>query len=87
LEGILEELNKVNRLADFNYLKTKILIPALSFARKRELITALEEKILHIAATGGVVKAADLSNAMPDIGVIAALSDEGFVPSILNTGK
>lgn len=67
LKGILDELRKVDRLADFSYLREKILTPALIYARQRELITAMEENILHIAAKSGVAKKADLSIAMPNM--------------------
>lgn len=65
LQGILDELRKVDRLADFNYLNEKILAPALRHARERQLITVMEEDVLHIAARIGVAKAADLIQAMP----------------------
>ncbi len=64
LQGILNELRKVDQLTDFNFLSARILAPALTYARERELITAMEEKILHIAANNGVAKAADLEPAM-----------------------
>ncbi|MCG2741137.1 MAG: Fic family protein [Syntrophaceae bacterium] len=65
LQGILAELRKVDRLTDFSYLSGKILGPAISYARERELITAMEEDVLHITARKGVAKAADLAAAMP----------------------
>ena len=65
LQGILEELRKVDQLTDFSFLSARILAPALTYARERELITAMEEKILHITANNGVAKAADLEPAMP----------------------
>jgi len=65
LQGILDELRKVDRLTDFSYLSSRILGPALIFAKKRELITAMEENVLHITAKNGVAKAADLATAMP----------------------
>jgi len=65
LQGILDELHKVDRLADFNYLSTKILSPALRYAKERELITNMEESVLHVTAKNGVTKAADLLVAMP----------------------
>lgn len=65
LQGILDELRKVDRLTDFDYLRSMILAPALSYARERELITAMEENILQITAKKGVAKAADLKAAMP----------------------
>jgi Fic family protein len=67
LQGILEELRKLDQLANFDYLNAKILAPALAYARERELITAQEEKILHIAAKVGTAKAADFETAMPNM--------------------
>ena len=124
LQGILDELRKVDRLADFNYLSSRILGPALIFAKERGLITTMEEHVLHRTAKNGVTKAADLAAAMPGMsaaqrtyqirklverkmlqpitkgarqytigfsnnylmrGVVQALSDEGFIPSALNS--
>lgn len=65
LQGVLDELRKVDRLTDFNFLSAKILVPALTHARERQLITAIEEKILHIAANNGMAKSSDLVAAMP----------------------
>lgn len=65
LQGILKELRKVDRFTDYSYLSDIILVPALSYARERELITAMEESMLHICAKNGIAKAADLSVAMP----------------------
>ena len=65
LQGILKELRKVDRFTDYSYLSDIILVPALSYARERELITAMEESVLHICAKNGIAKAADLSVAMP----------------------
>jgi Fic family protein len=65
LQGILEELRKVDQLTDFGYLSDKVLFPAIAYARERELITATEERVLHIGAKSGIAKAADLAAAMP----------------------
>lgn len=65
LQGILEELRKLDRLADFNYLNERVLAPALRHARERQWITAMEESVLHIAAKSGIAKASDLAPAMP----------------------
>lgn len=67
LRGILDELKKVDRLADFDYLNDQILAPALRYARERQLITAMEEDILHIAARTGITKSIDLISAMPEM--------------------
>jgi Fic family protein len=60
LSGMLAELQKVDRLTDSNYLNDRILVPALHYARQRELVTALEEEVLLTTARRGTVKASDL---------------------------
>lgn len=65
LQGILDELRKVDRLTDFTYLTDNVLLPAIAVARERELITATEAHILQIGARKGIAKAADLGVAMP----------------------
>ena len=67
LKGILDELRKVDRLTEFGYLSDKILMPAIAYAKERELITAMEESVLFISAKSGVAKAADLAVAMPNM--------------------
>lgn len=65
LEGMLDELRKVDRLSDTHYLIDRILTPALRFARERELLTQLEERVLLTTARAGIAKASDLKDAMP----------------------
>ena len=67
LQGVLEELRKVDRLTEFDYLSDRILAPALAHAKERQLVTDLEEGVLRIAARKGVIKAADLVAAMPGL--------------------
>lgn len=63
LRGILDELRKLDRLADFAYLSERILTPALVDARGRQIITPLEYNILQIAAARGTSKAGDFTDA------------------------
>lgn len=65
LQGILEELRKVDRLTNNAYLLERILEPALRHARERELLTAQEQAILLRTATVGIAKAGDLKVTMP----------------------
>jgi len=65
LEGVKEEIAKVDRLTDYTYLKHSILTPAVAFARQREWITKTEEAVLDKAIIEGVVKSADLVTALP----------------------
>lgn len=67
LQGVLVELQKVDQLTRFDYLVSQILAPALKYARDRSLVSAQEEAVLSIAIKKGVVKAADLSGAMPSL--------------------
>jgi Fic family protein len=67
LDGMLDELRKVDRLTDAKYLIDRILTPALHHARERELLTQMEEQVLLTTARTGIAKASDLKVAMPDI--------------------
>lgn len=64
LAGIRDELRKVERLADHEHLKTRVLLPALAYGRSRQLVTAQEEAILATTIRRGIVKAADLAASM-----------------------
>lgn len=67
LQGVLAELKKVDQLTRYDYLTSQILAPALNYARGRSLISAQEEAVLSVAIKKGVVKALDLSSAMPGL--------------------
>ncbi len=67
LEGMRDELKKVDRLADQEYLQERILIPALRHARERALVTPTEERVLLKAAQLGRVMKKDLEVAMPEM--------------------
>ena len=67
LTGVRDELNKVDRLADYTHLQAKVLLPAVAFARERQHITAQEEAVLATTIKAGVVKAGDLEAALPGL--------------------
>lgn len=67
LAGVRDELNKVNRLADYGHLQAAILLPAVAHARARQWITPQEEMVLATTIKGGVVKSGDLETAMPGL--------------------
>jgi Fic family protein len=67
LQGFLTELKKVDQLTRYDYLSKQILLPALTYARSRGLISAQEENVLLATVKLGVVKAADLSKVMPSM--------------------
>lgn len=50
LDGLREEIEKIDRLLDLKYITTTILLPALSFSLEREHITQREFDILRAVA-------------------------------------
>ncbi len=69
LNGILMELNKVDRLTSYDYLLSRILLPALNYAKARELLTDMEFRILKLAfEQKGLIKAGDLAQVNPEWG-------------------
>lgn len=64
LQGVLIELQKVDQLTRYDYLTKRILIPALTFSRERDLITAQEEAVLLTTVKAGIAKSGDLAEAM-----------------------
>lgn len=67
LTGIRDEMEKIARLVDYDYLRESILLPAVAYARERQLITPLEGDILVRTIQHQPVKAAHLSGAMPNL--------------------
>jgi len=69
LTGVRDEMKKIERLARFDYLQQKILVPALAYAVEREHITKQEHAILLAAAfaTDGIIKTADLAEVLPKL--------------------
>jgi len=67
LDGIRVELQKVDRLTQYGYLKKHILRPAVAMAREREWITEAERTILEVAIERGAVKSGDIAAAMPTL--------------------
>lgn len=65
LEGIRDELEKVDHLTDYAYLSKYILVPAVAFARERKWITGTEEAVLSAAIKSKVVKSADIASVLP----------------------
>lgn len=64
LGGIRDELQKVGQLAHYEFLRDKVLLPAVSYARQRQLVTAQEEAVLRLTIQKGTVKSADLEAVM-----------------------
>lgn len=67
LKGLKEEIKKIDRLLDYDYLKKEILTPAIQYSQKRQYVTELEAKILKKAIDKQEIQAADLKKEIfPD---------------------
>jgi Fic family protein len=62
LRGLKSEIEKIDKLSDYNFLKSKILIPALDSSLERKFITEDEYKILRIAIEKQEIQANDVSS-------------------------
>lgn len=67
LEGILLELQKVDRLTQYDYIEQRILMPALNISRARQLITVDEYHVLLEVVRLKSAKSADLKKVMPKL--------------------
>ena len=66
LAGLKTEVDKVDRLADYNYLLEKVLKPTIIFSLERKHITDIEGKILNVAIEKREgFKNADLKKVFP----------------------
>jgi len=85
LEGVRDELKKVDLLTRYEYLTQSILTPAIAFARQRQWITHTEEAVLALAVKSKVVKSADLASVLPGLKspqrtyLIRKLVDQGML--------
>lgn len=64
LSGVATELKKIDQLANFDYLQNKILLPAVSIAKQRQLVTPQEEAVLIAAIKEGTIKSANLTSPL-----------------------
>lgn len=64
LEGLKTEIDKIDMLSDYTYLKNSILLPALEYASKMKYIDSNEYKILKITIEKQVVQNLDIKNVL-----------------------
>lgn len=66
LQGLKREVEKVDLLTDYDYVRAKILLPAIVFSFKRQHITEVEMKILKVAINiAGGIKNSDIQKIFP----------------------
>lgn len=66
LQGLLDEISKIDKLLDYEYLKEKILKPTIAISLERKIITSLESDILNVAIVKGEFQAADIQHLTPN---------------------
>lgn len=66
LEGLKEEIEKIDKLADYSYLTREVLVPAVDYALEREWITRVESDVLKIAIEKQVFESADIASLFPN---------------------
>lgn len=62
LRGLKEEIEKVDKLLDYRYLKKEILLPAIVNAVDRKYITDVEARVLQKTVHLQVIQASDLKD-------------------------
>lgn len=83
LAGLLEEIKKVNRLSNYQYLCEAIIIPAIKNAWKNGRLTSETAEALHIVAKRQVVASGDLKSVFQ---VKSSTSVSRKVQSIIKDG-
>jgi len=66
LSGLKLEIEKIDRLTQYDFLKKEIIIPAITFAREREVITDTEARVLRRTVELGLMQASDIEEFFRD---------------------
>jgi len=67
VDGWRHEVERIENLADREYLNKKILLPAIKACASRNELSELEAKVLALAAKKGLIAARDVKPLMPDV--------------------
>lgn len=62
LRGLKIEIEKIDRLLEYEFLKKEILLPTIDFALDRKWITPLEHRVLNKTIEKQDIKASDINN-------------------------
>ncbi|WP_229689115.1 Fic family protein [Puia dinghuensis] len=65
LKGLKEEIEKIDRLLDYNFLKGNILLPAINYSLDRQQITGTEAKVLRRVTEKQLIQAGDVKSFYP----------------------
>jgi len=93
LTGILEEVTKVSKLLDFDYLYQKILVPTINLGIERGYLNKEEAKVLNIGIKKQKFKASELGEALGGLTsrqrthLISKMKDSGFIRPLTENGR
>lgn len=93
LTGILEEITKVDKLLDFDFLHGEVLLPTLELAIERGYLNKSEAKVLRLGLKKQEFKAADLNEVLSQFNtrqrthLIAKMKDSGFIRPLKESGR
>lgn len=62
LKGLKDEIEKIDRLLDYKYLKSEILLPAIQYSQERKFVTDIEARVLRVAVEKQVIQASNLKD-------------------------
>lgn len=66
LEGLKQEIDKIDMLSDYIYLKDSILLPALDYSKQMKYVDAIEYKILKIIIEKQTVQNSDIQGVLKE---------------------
>jgi Fic family protein len=93
LKGILEEITKINKLTDYNYLAKQVLIPTIEFGLDRGYLNKIEAEILKRGVVVQQFKAFDIGTWIAGLTprqkthIIAKLKYNGFIHPVKKNGR
>lgn len=65
LKGLKDEIEKIDKLSDYNFLRKEILLPSIHHSLERKFITDVEAKILKKVVDKQVISASDIKDIFP----------------------
>ncbi len=66
LSGLKNEIEKIDKLMSYDYLRKEVLLPAVHYSLERQYITDVEAKMLRRAVERQVIQASDVQDILPD---------------------
>ncbi|MBJ7537226.1 Fic family protein [Marinomonas transparens] len=93
LSGILEEVTKVNKLLDFDFLYKNILVPTIKLGVDRGYINKEEAKVLNLGISKQSFTASELDEAFDGLTsrqkthLISKMKESGFIKPLKENGR